>query len=44
MFPVQVMPKEPINPNTVNFKLGGSLRYYKINRNTEAVLAAYWYG
>lgn len=33
--------KELINPNTVNFKLGGSL-HYKINRNTEAILAAYW--
>jgi len=29
--------KELINPNTVNFKLGGSL-HYKINRNTEAIL------
>ncbi|MBL0182807.1 MAG: TonB-dependent receptor [Chitinophagaceae bacterium] len=33
--------KELINPNTVNFKLAGSL-HYKINRNTEAILAAYW--
>ncbi len=33
--------KELINPNTVNFKLGGSL-HYKINNNTEAILAAYW--
>lgn len=33
--------KELINPNTVNFKLAGSL-HYKLNRNTEAILAAYW--
>jgi outer membrane receptor protein involved in Fe transport len=33
--------KETINPNTVNFKLGGSL-HYKLNTFTEAVLAAYW--
>lgn len=33
--------KELINPNTVNFKLAGSV-HYKINPNTEAVLAAYW--
>lgn len=32
---------ELLNPNTVNFKLGGSLNY-KITPNTEAVLAAYW--
>lgn len=33
--------KELINPNTVNFKLAGSV-HYKLNQNTEAVLAAYW--
>ncbi|MEY2918560.1 MAG: hypothetical protein RIS73_2274, partial [Bacteroidota bacterium] len=33
--------KELINPNTVNFKLAGSL-HYKLSTNTEAVLAAYW--
>ena len=33
--------KEVTNPNTVNFKLGGSL-HYKVTRHTEAVLAAYW--
>lgn len=33
--------KELVNPNTVNFKLAGSI-HYKINPNTEAVLAAYW--
>ena len=33
--------KEVTNPNTVNFKLGGSL-HYKISSKTEAVLAAYW--
>jgi outer membrane receptor protein involved in Fe transport len=33
--------KELINPNTVNFKLAGSF-HYKLSRNTEAVLAAYW--
>ncbi|MBP6431946.1 MAG: TonB-dependent receptor [Ferruginibacter sp.] len=33
--------KELINPNTVNFKLGGSF-HYKISNNTEAILAAYW--
>lgn len=33
--------KELINPNTVNFKLAGSL-HYKLNQNTEAILAAYW--
>ncbi len=33
--------KEVTNPNTVNFKLGGSL-HYKVNRYTEAVFAAYW--
>ena len=33
--------KELLNPNTVNFKLAGSL-HYKLTENTEAVLAAYW--
>ncbi len=33
--------KELVNPNTVNFKLAGSL-HYKVSANTEAVLAAYW--
>ncbi|MBC7535889.1 MAG: TonB-dependent receptor, partial [Ferruginibacter sp.] len=33
--------RELINPNTVNFKLAGSL-HYKITNNTEAILAAYW--
>lgn len=33
--------KELFNPNTVNFKLAGSM-HYKITPNTEAVLAAYW--
>ncbi|MEJ7587071.1 MAG: TonB-dependent receptor [Ferruginibacter sp.] len=30
-----------LNPNTVNFKLGGSL-HYKITPGTEAILAGYW--
>jgi outer membrane receptor protein involved in Fe transport len=33
--------KELLNPNTVNFKLGGSA-HYKITENTEAVIAGYW--
>ena len=33
--------KELFNPNTVNFKLSGSL-HYKVTKNTEAILAAYW--
>jgi len=33
--------QELINPNTVNFKLGGSL-HYKLSENTEASVAAYW--
>jgi outer membrane receptor protein involved in Fe transport len=33
--------KELVNPNTINFKLAGSL-HYKLTTNTEAVLAAYW--
>lgn len=32
---------ELFNPNTVNFKLAGSVNY-KINANTEAILAGYW--
>jgi outer membrane receptor protein involved in Fe transport len=33
--------KELINPNTINFKLAGSM-HYKLNQHTEATLAAYW--
>ncbi len=33
--------KEVVNPNTVNFKVSGSL-HYKLSKNTEAVLAGYW--
>jgi len=33
--------QELINPNTVNFKLGGSL-HYKLGSNTEAIVAGYW--
>ena len=33
--------REVTNPNTVNFKLGGSF-HYKVCNFTEAVLAAYW--
>jgi outer membrane receptor for ferrienterochelin and colicin len=33
--------QELINPNTVNYKLGGSF-HYKINNNTEAIVAGYW--
>ncbi len=33
--------QELINPNTVNFKLGGSL-HYKLSNNTEAIVAGYW--
>ncbi|MFT3980690.1 MAG: TonB-dependent receptor [Ferruginibacter sp.] len=33
--------QELLNPNTVNFKLGGSL-HYKLSANTEATLAGYW--
>ncbi|MEP7238635.1 MAG: TonB-dependent receptor, partial [Ferruginibacter sp.] len=33
--------KEVTNPNTVNFKLAGSL-HYKVTPHTEAILAAYW--
>jgi outer membrane receptor protein involved in Fe transport len=32
---------EIVNPNTVNFKVGGSLNY-KLSDNTEAILAGYW--
>lgn len=33
--------QEVIDPNTLNFKLGGSF-HYKLSANTEAVLAGYW--
>jgi outer membrane receptor protein involved in Fe transport len=33
--------KELVNPNTINFKLAGSV-HYKLSTNTEAVLAGYW--
>jgi outer membrane receptor protein involved in Fe transport len=33
--------KELIDPNTVNYKLGGSF-HYKITPGTEAILAGYW--
>lgn len=33
--------QELMNPNTVNFKLGGSL-HYKLSSNTEAIVAGYW--
>ncbi|MBS1667521.1 MAG: TonB-dependent receptor [Bacteroidetes bacterium] len=33
--------KDLIDPNTINFKLSGSLNY-KISDNTEAVIAGYW--
>lgn len=33
--------KEVTNPNTVNFKIGGSL-HYKVTPATEAILAIYW--
>ncbi len=33
--------KELINPNTVNFKISGSL-HYKLTEKTEAIVAAYW--
>jgi|JI10StandDraft_1071094.scaffolds.fasta_scaffold32238_6 outer membrane receptor protein involved in Fe transport len=33
--------KEVTNPNTVNYKIAGSL-HYKVTENTEAVFAAYW--
>ncbi|MBL0146315.1 MAG: TonB-dependent receptor [Chitinophagaceae bacterium] len=33
--------RELVNPNTINFKLAGSL-HYKLSENTEAILAGYW--
>jgi outer membrane receptor protein involved in Fe transport len=33
--------QELMNPNTINFKLGGSF-HYKVSANTEAILAGYW--
>ena len=33
--------RELIDPNTVNFKMGGSLNY-KINSKTEAILSGFW--
>lgn len=33
--------QELMNPNTVNFKLGGSF-HYKLSANTEAIVAGYW--
>ncbi|RYF89117.1 MAG: TonB-dependent receptor, partial [Chitinophagaceae bacterium] len=33
--------QELMDPNTVNFKLGGSL-HYKLSNNTEAIVAGYW--
>ncbi|MBS1947999.1 MAG: TonB-dependent receptor [Bacteroidetes bacterium] len=33
--------KDLINPNTVNFKLSGSINY-KLSENTELIAAAYW--
>jgi outer membrane receptor protein involved in Fe transport len=33
--------QELIDPNTLNFKLGGSF-HYKVGTNTEAILAGYW--
>ena len=33
--------KDLIDPNTINFKLSGSLNY-KVSENTEAVIAGYW--
>ncbi|MFT3843785.1 MAG: TonB-dependent receptor [Lacibacter sp.] len=33
--------KELIDPNTVNFKVGGSINY-KISSRTEAILSGYW--
>ncbi|MFM7710905.1 MAG: TonB-dependent receptor plug domain-containing protein [Ferruginibacter sp.] len=33
--------KEIVNPNTVNFKLGGSL-HYKLSSKTELIAAGYW--
>lgn len=33
--------QELLNPNTINFKLGGSL-HYKLTEHTEAIIAGYW--
>lgn len=33
--------RDVLNPNTVNFKLGGAL-HYKLNQSTEAILEGYW--
>jgi outer membrane receptor protein involved in Fe transport len=33
--------RDVVNPNTVNFKMSGSM-HYKITPNTEAVIAGYW--
>ncbi|HRD56616.1 MAG TPA: TonB-dependent receptor [Ferruginibacter sp.] len=33
--------QELLNPNTINYKIGGSL-HYKITPGTEAILAGYW--
>jgi outer membrane receptor protein involved in Fe transport len=33
--------QELMNPNTLNFKLGGSM-HYKLSSKTEAILAGYW--
>ncbi|RYZ30944.1 MAG: TonB-dependent receptor, partial [Sphingobacteriales bacterium] len=33
--------QELLNPNTINFKLGGSV-HYKLSENTEASVAGYW--
>jgi outer membrane receptor protein involved in Fe transport len=33
--------KELVDPNTMNFKIGGSLNY-KLSNNTEAILMGYW--
>jgi outer membrane receptor for ferrienterochelin and colicin len=30
-----------VNPNTINFKLAGSM-HYKLSANTEAIIAGYW--
>ena len=40
-FPTGYTEQELLDPNTLNFKLGGSL-HYKITPNTEAILAGYW--
>jgi outer membrane receptor protein involved in Fe transport len=33
--------RDVLNPNTINFKLGGAL-HYKLNSRTEAILEGYW--